>query len=127
MLANTEIRDIMKENKSLEKRNFIEWTINNLCGKQVKQTNIFRSYRTNQVFKSFLDVTIKSENLIYLLLCQICKLQCLEKSETNLHLNNPRRDAKSKKSILACKHLSEPNLNFQQHVQLILMCKLWNK
>ena len=72
MLANTEIRDIMKENKSLEKRNFIEWTINNLCGKQVKQTNIFRSYRTNQVFKSFLDVTIKSENLIYLLLCQIC-------------------------------------------------------
>ena len=36
------------------------------CYKQTKQTSVFKSYRTNQVFKIFHDLTCKSENLINL-------------------------------------------------------------
>ena len=39
-----------------------------------------------------------------------------EKSETtsNIRLNH-RKDVKSEKSILACKHFNEPSHNFQQY------------
>ena len=37
--------------------------LNNLFCKQVKQTNIFKSYRTNQVFKMILHVKVKISHI----------------------------------------------------------------
>ena len=89
--------------------------LNSLCCKQVKQTNIFKSYRTKQAFKIFHNLTnVKVKIFIYLLQCRTCKLQCIGKSEFTfkIRLSNDRKNAESEKSILARKHLNEPNHNF---------------
>ena len=39
----------------------------------------------------------------------------------NVRLNNYGKYAKSEKSILACKHFSEPYRNFQQHAEFTLI------
>ena len=60
---------------------------------------------------------------MYLLQCRICKLEFVGKRETtfNIHLNNHAKDAKSEKSIVACKHFNEPNHNSQQHAEFTLI------
>ena len=100
----------------------VSW-LNNLCSKQVKQANIFKSYRTNQVLKLFHDRKCKSGNLIYLLQCGIYKLRYVGKSETtfNIPLNNYWKDAKSEKSILVCKHFNESDHNVQKHPEFTLI------
>ena len=91
--------------------------LNNLYCKQVKQTKTFQSYRTTETFQIFHNLICKrSENLMYLLQCRICKFQYVGKSETPFHIrfNNHRKDAKSQASVLACKYFNEQNHNFQQ-------------
>ena len=97
--------------------------MNNLCRKQVKQTKIFQSYWTKETFQIFHNLTCKSENLIYLLQCAIWQLQYVGKHETpfNISLNDHRKDAKSQASILASKHFSKQNHNFQRHAEFTLI------
>ena len=97
--------------------------MNNLCCKQVKQMKTFQSYRTKETYQIFHNVTCKSNTLIYLLQCRICKLQYVGKSEIpfNIPLNNHRKDTKSQASILACKHFSEQNHKYQQHAEFNLI------
>ena len=80
----------------------------------MKQINI-------QVFKIVHDLTCKSENLIYLLQCQICKLQYVGKSEStiNIHLNDHRKDAKAEESVLACNNsLNQSTIFSNMHILL---------
>ena len=97
--------------------------LNNLCCKQVKQIKTFQSCRTKETFQIIHNLTCRSENLIYLLQCRICRLKYAGKSATpfNIRLNTHRKDAKSQASILACKHFSEQNHNFQQHAEFTLI------
>ena len=73
ILKNKFVRKNNENHKKSGKCSSCVSQLKNLCCKQVKQANIFKSYRTNQVFKIFHDATCKSENLIYLLQCQIYK------------------------------------------------------
>ena len=94
-----------------------------LCCKSVKQTYTFQSYMTKEIFQVFHNLTCKSENLIYWLQCGICQLQYDGKNETsfNIHLIDHWKDAKSKASIVECKHFSEQNHYFQQHAEFALI------
>ena len=49
-----------ENNKQSEKYSSCVLRLNNLCCKQVKQTNIFKNYRRNQVFQFFYDLTCKT-------------------------------------------------------------------
>ena len=66
--------------------------------------------------------------LIYLLQCRICQLQYVGKSETpfKIRLHNDRKDAKSEASVLACKHFSEQNHNFQQNAEFTFIEQIKN-
>ena len=72
--------------------------LNNLCCKQVKQTETFQSYRTRETFQTFHSLAWECKSLIYLLQCRVCQLHYVGKSETsfNIHLNNNRKDAQIK-------------------------------
>ena len=69
-----------------------------LCSNQVLTTNTLMSQQTKRTFKS--------EYVIYLMECILCKMQYVGKAETafNLRLNNHRKDTKKPNSTLACKH-----------------------
>ena len=97
--------------------------MNHICCKQVKQAKTFQSYRAKDTFQIFHNLTCKSENLIYLLQYRICQLKYVGKSETpfNICLNNHRKNATWQASILACKHFSEQNHNFQQYAEFTLI------
>ena len=75
----------------------------NLCCQQVEKTNVFKSYKTGKTYKSFHQLTCKSQAKIYLLQCRICFIQYVGKSEAtfNLRLNNRRKDNKKKDEIPA--------------------------
>ena len=62
-----------------------------------EQKDTFTSYKIVH------QLNCKRSQLFYLLQCQICQLQCVNKSETyfNIRLNNHRKDSKNKKQILA--------------------------
>ena len=86
----------------------------------MKQINMFRSHITNWFFKNFHSFRCKSENLIYLLKCQIFKN--MEKSKTlfKSRLENHRKDIKSKISVLRCKHFNIPSHKFAKHFEFTL-------
>ena len=86
----------------------------------MKQTKTFQSYRTKKTFQIFHNLKCNRENLIYLLQCRICQLQCVGKSETPFNIRL-RKDAKSQASILACINFNEQNHNFQQHAEFTLI------
>ena len=86
----------------------------------MKQTKTFQSYRTKETFQIFHNLKCNRENLIYLLQCRICQLQCVGKSETPFNIRL-RKDAKSQASILACINFNEQNHNFQQHAEFTLI------
>ena len=104
----SEILEVIRHFKDL-KDAFIKWS----CKSEIP------CYLTNVKVKIF----------IYLLQCRICKLQCIGKSESTfkIRLNNDRKNAESEKSILAWKHLNEPNHNFQQHAELTVIKQIRKK
>ena len=65
---------------------------------------------TKRQFKIFHTVNCKSKYVIYLLECQICKIQYVGKTETpfNVRLNNHRSNALHQKedTIPTCKHFN---------------------
>ena len=95
-LKNNAVRQNNENHKQSGKYSPYVSLLNNVCCKKLKQTNISKSYRTNQVFKIFHNLAYKSENLIYLLKHRVFKLQYLGKSETASRnfQNNHRNDVK---------------------------------
>ena len=76
----------------------------------------------------FFNLNCKSEYIIYLMECILCKMQYVRKAETpfNLWLNNHRKDTKKPNSILACKHCQEKLHNSSKHAKFIIIDKLVN-
>ena len=99
-----------------------------LCCNQVLTTNTFMSQQTKRTFNIFFNLNCKSEYVIYLMECILCKIQYVGKAETafNLRLNNHRKDTKKPNSILACKHFQEKEHNFNKHAKFIIIDKLVN-
>ena len=95
----------------------------NLCCRQITETSTFMSQQTKENFKIFHNVNCKSKYVIYLLECQICKIQYVGKTETafNVRLNNHRSNALHPKedTIPACKHFNRERHNFN-------LCKIHN-
>ena len=99
-----------------------------LCCTQVVNTSTFKSYQTNRIFNIFHTITCKSQWLIYLLECTLCKLQYIGKSETsfNIRLNNHRKDVNNNnpKAIPACQHFRSEGHNFMKHAKFTLIEEL---
>ena len=87
-----------------------------LCCKQVIKTEHFKSNQTNRTFRIFQKTTCKSNFIIYLLECELCKIQYVGKAETafNIRLNNHRKDVKDPKAIPVDKHFSSFKI-FRKH------------
>ena len=64
---------------------------------KVLKTATFTSTQTRETFTIFYQVTCHSNYVIYLLVCIMCKIQYVRKSETslNIRLNNHRKDIKN--------------------------------
>ena len=99
---------------------------NNLCCRQVLETNIFKSTKTNKEFKIFHNLNCKSKNVIYLLECKLHKVQYVGKSETafNIRLNNHRKDVKNPNSIPASKHFDSQEHIYERDAKFILLEQL---
>ena len=97
-----------------------------LCCKQVIKTEHFKSNQTNRTFRIFQKTTCKSNFIIYLLECELCKIQYIGKAETafNIRLNNHRKDVKDPKAIPADKHFSQTGYNFNLHAKFIIIEEL---
>ena len=94
-----------------------------LCCTQVLNTQTFMSQQTKRTFNIFHKLTCKSQYVIYLMECILCKIQYVGKSETpfNLRLNNHRKDVNNPKSILACNHFKIHGHNFMKHAKFALI------
>ena len=99
-----------------------------LCCNQGLTTNTFMSQQTKRTFNIFFNLNCKSEYVIYLMECILCKMQYVGKAETtfNLRLNNYRKDTKKPKSILACKTFQEQGHNLNKHAKFIIIDNLVN-
>ena len=67
----------------------------------------------------------KSEYVIYLLECILCKIQYVGKAETALNLDN-WKDTKKPNYILACKYFQKQGHDFNKHTKFIIIDKLIN-
>ena len=66
--------------------------------------------------------------MIYLLECQLSKIQCPGKSEIPFHirLTNHKKYTKNPHAIAACKHINTCNHVFHKHGKFILIEQLKN-
>ena len=92
-----------------------------LCCKQVVSTTYFKSNQTNRVFKILHNINCKSTFLIYLLECNLCRIQYVSKSETTF-----RKDVKDPNALPADKHFTLPEHDFNKNAKLTLIEKLTN-
>ena len=78
-----------------------ERTVCSWC-KKINQTTTFTSPNNNKTFTIFHTMDCQSSWIIYIIECNICKLQYIGKSETafNLRLNNHRNNIK--KGVSSC-------------------------
>ena len=92
----------------------------------IPSTNTFMSQQTKRTFNIFFNLNCKSEYVIYLMECILCKIKYVGKAETafNLRLNKHRKDTKKPNSILACKHFQEKGHQFNKHAKFIIIDKL---
>ena len=97
-----------------------------LCCKHVIKTEHFKSNQTNRTFRIFQKTTCKSNFIIYLLECELCKIQYVGKAETvfNIRLNNHRKDVKDPKAIPVDKHFNQTGHNFNLHPKFIIIEQL---
>ena len=84
-------------------------------------TNTFMNQQTKRTY-------CKSEYVICLLECLLCKIQYVGKAETafNVRLNNHGKDTKKPNYILACKYLQKHGHDFNKHIKFIIIDKLIN-
>ena len=99
-----------------------------LCCNQVLTTKTFVTQQTKQTSNVFFNINCKSEYLIYLMECILCKMQYVGNAEAafNRRLNNHRKDTNKPNSILACKHVQEQGHNFNKHAKFVITGKLLN-
>ena len=97
-----------------------------LCCTQVLNTETFMSQQTKRMFNTFHKLTCKSQYVIYLMECILCKIQYVGQSETpfNLRLNNHRKDVNNPKAIPACNHFKIHGHNFMKHTNFTLIEQL---
>ena len=90
-----------------------------LCCTQVLNTQTFMSQKTKRTFNIFHKLPCKSQYVIYLMECILCKIQYVGKSETpfNLRLNNHRKDVYNPKAIPACNHFKIHGHKFMKHAK----------
>ena len=84
------------------------------------------SQQAKRTFNIFHRLTCKSQYVIYLMECILCKIQYVGKSETpfNLRLNNHRKDVYNPKAIPACNHFKIHGHNFMKHAKFTLIEQL---
>ena len=77
-----------------------------LCCTQIVNAQIFIGRQTKRTFKIFHKLTCKSQYVIYLIGCILCKIQDVGKSKTlyNLRLSNHRKDVNNLMAIPAFHH-----------------------
>ena len=99
-----------------------------LSFQQVIATTTFESTHTKEKFNMYYKVSCKSNCVIYLLECLLCKIQYVRKSETPFHirLNNHRKDIKNPNAIEACQHFNNWNHTFHKHGKFIITEQLNN-
>ena len=84
-----------------------------LCCKQIIKTEHFKINQTNRTFRIFQKTTCKSNFIVYLLECELCKIQFVGKAEIafNIRFNNHRKDVrKDPKAIPVDKHFNPRGL-----------------
>ena len=102
------------------------------CSQVPLQQNLFSlTFESIQINKKLCichKISCKSNYVIFLLECLLCKIQYAGKSETPFHirLNNHRKDIKSPHAIEPCKHFINCNHLFHKHVKFILIEQLNN-
>ena len=94
-----------------------------LCCKQVANITTFRSNQTNRIFQIYHNLNCKSKYVIYLVDCIKCKIQYVGKAKTefNIRLNNHGKDLWEPDAILASRHFSDKDHNFNTHAIFILI------
>ena len=100
---------------------------NNLCCKQVVDTNKFQSDNTGKTYYIRHFLNCHSRNVTYLGYCILCpRKQYIGKTEPPVHLriNNHRYAVKDPKGIAFDKHFDTPGHNFNEHARFILIEQL---
>ena len=97
-----------------------------LCCNKVIKTDHSKSNEANRTFRIFQKTTCKSNFIIYLLECDLCKILYVRKAKTafNILLNNHRKDVKNPKAIPVDKHFSQTGHNFNLHSKFITIEQL---
>ena len=97
-----------------------------LCCTQVLNKKTFMSQQTKRMFNIFHKLTCKSQYVIYLMECILCKIQYVGKSETsfNLRLNNHKKDVCNPKAIPVSNHFKIHGHNFMKHAKFTLIEQL---
>ena len=74
----------------------------------------------------FQKTTCKSNFIIHLPECKLCKIQYVRKTETafNIRLNNHRKDVKDLKAIPVDKHFNQAGHNFNLRTKFIIIEQL---
>ena len=84
---------VFKKNLARINRKYVPCSLTrpSLCCTQVLNIKTFMSQQTKRTFNIFHKLTCKSQYVIYLMECILCKIQYVGKSETpfSLRLNNP--------------------------------------
>ena len=97
-----------------------------LCCKQVITTDSFRSNTTQKSYKIFHHLNCKSKYAIYLMECNICKLQYVGKTEwpMNIRINNHRKDCHQEYAIPAIRHFSINGHSFNNNAKFTIIEQL---
>ena len=79
---------------------------------QVIKTEHDKSNQTSRTFRIFQKTTCKSNFIVYLLECELCKIQFVGKAEIafNIRFNNHKKDIKDPKAIPVDKHFNQTGL-----------------
>ena len=103
-------------------------TSGHLSCQQLSATTTFESIQAKEKFNIYHKISCKSNYVIHLLECLLCKIQYVGKSETPFHirLNNHRKDIKNSHAIEACKHFNNCNNVFHEYGKFMLIEQLNN-
>ena len=71
----------------------------------------------------------KSNNVIYLLECNLCPMQYIGKSEwpMNIRLNKHRNDVRRTDAIDVCKHFNQATHNFNKNAKITIIEQIKNQ
>ena len=99
---------------------------NNICCKQIRNTDEFQNNGTKEKFKIFHRVNCRSKFVIYLLECILCMIQYVGKSEwpMNIRMNKHRNDALKEDAIPICRHFNQCSHNFRDHARFTIIEQL---